>query len=83
MNGQWIMRSRGKMFSLAMVSLIFIQTNTIAFAFVAFAPDNLHGLAQDKPGSITTPEALPELFKDSRMDANLGQKRFSALLEWM
>ena len=77
--GQWILRGRGKM----VVGLICFPANAIVFAFIAFAPDNVHGLAQDRPDSITPPEAFPELIKDSRMDANSGQKRFSALLEWM
>merc|ERR1719341_3252807 len=63
--------------------LICFPANTIVFAFIAFAPDNVHGLAQDQPDSITTPESFPELIKDSRTDVNSGQKRFSALLEWM
>ena len=90
--GQWIMGGGGKMASL-MVGMLCSPSNNILFAFIVStivsAPHAIQGLtinqAQDQPDSISTPDALvnPKLIQDSTWDANIGQKRFSSIFEWM
>ena len=86
--GQWIMGGGGKM-----VGMLCSPSNNILFAFIVStivsAPHAIQGLtinqAGDQPGSISTSDALvnPKLTQDSPWDANIGQKRFSSIFEWM